>query len=496
MGNKNKRKHPELDEILERPWCYYCERDFDDLKILINHQKAKHYKCERCGRRLNTAGGLSVHMTQVHKESLASIENALGNRAGLDVEIFGMEGVPEDVNQSHRQRVIQQYAQAEAERRAATGNPGPGDGANGAAKKPKIEEVSDVKKRLAEHKAKKAAEAAAGVNTGNNSMGEPSDRVQSPAGYPQAGSPNYLPQQPNFNGPNNPPYQNPVQPYGQQQAPPFSQHSSPPPFSQAPPSFSPAVFKQSRLPPQQFQPPSGQGHSPFQGGPQFQNGPPQFQGGPPPQFQNGPPPHFQSGPPPQFQNGPPQFLGGPPQFQNGPQFAHGLPQQYGSGSPAPFSQNQFQPPRQNITPPHFNSIPQRPGSLPSAPGLPQRPTGGPPPVDAAQLQQMHLGHLPAQQNPLSNQQSGLPRIPMPPATQGPPAGNVSSVGVPVPGASQDADKTNDLIDSKSEQPKVAPEEKKGKKEKDRGMRLVYSDNDVSPEEKMAKLPRYAFAPAA
>ena len=57
MGKNNKRKHPDIEEILGRPWCYYCERDFDDLKILINHQKAKHYKCDRCGRRLNTAGG-------------------------------------------------------------------------------------------------------------------------------------------------------------------------------------------------------------------------------------------------------------------------------------------------------------------------------------------------------------------------------------------------------------------------------------------------------
>ncbi len=54
---KNKRKFPDVEETLARPWCYYCERDFDDLKILINHQKAKHFKCERCGRRLNTAGG-------------------------------------------------------------------------------------------------------------------------------------------------------------------------------------------------------------------------------------------------------------------------------------------------------------------------------------------------------------------------------------------------------------------------------------------------------
>ena len=57
---KKKRNHPDVDEVLSRPWCYYCERDFDDLKILINHQKAKHFKCERCGRRLNTAGGKFV----------------------------------------------------------------------------------------------------------------------------------------------------------------------------------------------------------------------------------------------------------------------------------------------------------------------------------------------------------------------------------------------------------------------------------------------------
>jgi DNA-directed RNA polymerase subunit RPC12/RpoP len=56
MGKK-KRGHPDIEEVLARPWCYYCERDFDDLKILISHQKAKHYKCDRCGRRLNTAGG-------------------------------------------------------------------------------------------------------------------------------------------------------------------------------------------------------------------------------------------------------------------------------------------------------------------------------------------------------------------------------------------------------------------------------------------------------
>ncbi|KAK6834343.1 hypothetical protein PG987_009037 [Apiospora arundinis] len=127
MGKK-KRGHPDVEEILARPWCYYCERDFEDLKLLISHQKAKHFKCDRCGRRLNTAGGLSVHMNQVHKESLSHVENALPNRQGLDVEIFGMEGIPEDVVQQHNQRIIQNFYQAQADRYAATGNPPPGQG--------------------------------------------------------------------------------------------------------------------------------------------------------------------------------------------------------------------------------------------------------------------------------------------------------------------------------------------------------------------------------
>lgn len=68
MGKK-KRGHPDVEEVLARPWCYYCERDFDDLKILISHQKAKHFKCERCGRRLNTAGGKAMVPLCSDKES-------------------------------------------------------------------------------------------------------------------------------------------------------------------------------------------------------------------------------------------------------------------------------------------------------------------------------------------------------------------------------------------------------------------------------------------
>ncbi|KAK2074149.1 hypothetical protein P8C59_008378 [Phyllachora maydis] len=163
MGKK-KRGHPDIEEIINRPWCYYCERDFEDLKLLISHQKAKHFKCDRCGKRLNTAGGLSVHMNQVHKESLSSVENALPNRQGLDIEIFGMEGVPEDVLQQHNQRLIQQYYTEQAERRAATGNPPPGTVKGPCQKKFKIETPEEVKKRFWEWRAEQDALKARGLS--------------------------------------------------------------------------------------------------------------------------------------------------------------------------------------------------------------------------------------------------------------------------------------------------------------------------------------------
>ncbi|KAM7194363.1 hypothetical protein V8F33_007251 [Rhypophila sp. PSN 637] len=185
MGKK-KRGHPDLEEVISRPWCYYCERDFEDLKLLISHQKAKHFKCDRCGKRLNTAGGLSVHMNQVHKENLTSVENALPNRQGLDIEIFGMEGVPEDILQQHNQRIIQKYYQDQADRHAATGNPPPGQSGNqGPTKKVKIETPEELKKRLAEFRARKANGGGAAVSPDGQSPAQGA----SPFPPPQAGFP-------------------------------------------------------------------------------------------------------------------------------------------------------------------------------------------------------------------------------------------------------------------------------------------------------------------
>jgi hypothetical protein len=94
----------------------------------MQHQKAKHFKCGMCPRRLNTAGGLAVHIQQVHKlepdacvinsrshlsahscsHRLPRIENALPGRDGYEVEIFGMEGIPApDVADYKRRKEIE-----------------------------------------------------------------------------------------------------------------------------------------------------------------------------------------------------------------------------------------------------------------------------------------------------------------------------------------------------------------------------------------------------
>ncbi|CAK8579689.1 unnamed protein product [Lathyrus sativus] len=94
MGKKKKR-------VASKVWCYYCDREFDDEKILVQHQKAKHFKCHVCHKKLSTAGGMSIHVLQVHKENVTKVPNAKPGRESTDIEIYGMQGIPPDVLASH-----------------------------------------------------------------------------------------------------------------------------------------------------------------------------------------------------------------------------------------------------------------------------------------------------------------------------------------------------------------------------------------------------------
>ncbi|KAJ5543339.1 hypothetical protein N7535_005767 [Penicillium sp. DV-2018c] len=386
MGKR--RRGPSLEELLERPWCYYCERDFDDLKILISHQKAKHYKCDNCGRRLNTAGGLSVHLSQVHKEQLTQVANALPNRMGPDVEIFGMEGIPQDVLLAHQQRVASQFQQAELDRQHATGNPPAGAPSSGApaARRPKLD-MDEMKKKLAEHKAKRA-EARAGGNSGDVT---PNAAVQSttPSGYAQSSQVTPAPAQ---------------------------QYSYPPPYGGPPPAAAASPYPQTGSPIYPTYSPAA-GASPYT-----------------------------------------------PTMYPQP-FPAAVPPSFPAGYPAPPPATYAAPPSTHQQAP---SSEIRPAGLPAASSLPQRPSFAAPPVNALQMQQMHLGHLP---------QAPVPSGP----SNGHSARSTEQVSTPVTSQTPEAAKGTEAKTANGTKPK-------------KETRLVYNDETLSPEEKKAQLPQYAFVP--
>jgi len=114
MGRK-KRKGVEL-----KPFCYYCDREFDDEKVLIQHQKAKHFKCHECNRKLDTATGLVVHMLQVHKETINKVPNCHPGRDNPEIIIHGMEGVPGDIMQERQSKLMEARGIAKQQKSAHT----------------------------------------------------------------------------------------------------------------------------------------------------------------------------------------------------------------------------------------------------------------------------------------------------------------------------------------------------------------------------------------
>lgn len=88
MGRKKKKT--------TKPWCWYCNREFEDEKILLQHQKAKHFKCHICHKKLFTGPGLQIHCMQVHKENIEKVPNSIKGRDNITLEICGMDNIPEE----------------------------------------------------------------------------------------------------------------------------------------------------------------------------------------------------------------------------------------------------------------------------------------------------------------------------------------------------------------------------------------------------------------
>jgi hypothetical protein len=98
---------PQRSQELQ-PFCFFCDREFDNEAVLIQHQKARHFKCHVCHKKMATVNSLNIHLVNVHKETLKRVPNAKEGRDSLDFgDIYGMEYVPQEylVPGVKRQRV-------------------------------------------------------------------------------------------------------------------------------------------------------------------------------------------------------------------------------------------------------------------------------------------------------------------------------------------------------------------------------------------------------
>lgn len=104
MGRKRKKPAAGKNAGKGAPFCYYCGRGFPDEKVLIQHQKARHFKCEKCYKKMMSAHALMNHMYQVHKETLTKVHNAKEGRESVELAIFGMAGVPQEAIEDRAKR--------------------------------------------------------------------------------------------------------------------------------------------------------------------------------------------------------------------------------------------------------------------------------------------------------------------------------------------------------------------------------------------------------
>lgn len=97
MGKKKR------ENKAKQPWCFYCEREFKTEEVLIDHQKAKHFKCHVCHKKMYSGPGLVTHCRFVHKEELTEVPNSLPGREDVTITVFGMTGIPAEFDRDREE---------------------------------------------------------------------------------------------------------------------------------------------------------------------------------------------------------------------------------------------------------------------------------------------------------------------------------------------------------------------------------------------------------
>lgn len=69
MGRKNR------DLSYLKPFCFYCDKTFKNEVYLHQHQKAKHFTCQRCAKKFSSCDSLKNHADSAHHEVLTKYIN-------------------------------------------------------------------------------------------------------------------------------------------------------------------------------------------------------------------------------------------------------------------------------------------------------------------------------------------------------------------------------------------------------------------------------------
>jgi len=112
MGRKKVGIVNQAQEAVElKPFCYYCDREFDTVKTLITHQRTKHFNCAECGLKFDTVTGLRVHMLNAYKKTMKEVPNAMAGRENPDIVVHGMEGLPKGLVEERTRKALADKAE-------------------------------------------------------------------------------------------------------------------------------------------------------------------------------------------------------------------------------------------------------------------------------------------------------------------------------------------------------------------------------------------------
>lgn len=158
---------------------------FHSLRITTNAS-------QHCRKKLDSIGGLKVHIESVHKLKLEKVENALPDRESADgPEIYLMYGVPQEMLDAYEAKKRRDYDKRCYEYYRRTGNHMPGsEEARNPAKRVKVEETETPEQRkakreawIAQKRAEKAAKGAAKQEDGVANKNEPIDNLAAQQSY-------------------------------------------------------------------------------------------------------------------------------------------------------------------------------------------------------------------------------------------------------------------------------------------------------------------------